>query len=855
MRPIHAFTISPSLPPELEHLRELAYNLRWTWDRDTIDLFRRLDRDLWEETYHNPVLMLGTIKQERLEEAAEDDGFLAHLERVYQGFKRYIKGSKTWYQRQHGKSEGPLVAYFCAEFGLTECLPIYSGGLGILAGDHLKSASDLGLPLVGVGLLYQQGYFVQYLNADGWQQERYPINDFYNLPLRLVYHDNGEPVTTRVEYPGRDVLARVWQAQVGRIPLYLLDTNIPENAPADRDITDQLYGGDQEMRIRQEIMLGIGGLRALDALGLRPTVCHLNEGHSAFLALERIRQLMEEHNLPFAAAREVAMAGNVFTSHTPVPAGIDRFPPALIDRYFQHLYPRLGLTRAEFLALGQDNPDDPNDLFSMAALALRLSAASNGVSVLHGQVTRQLFQHIWPGLPAEEVPIRAVTNGVHTRSWISRDMAILYDRYLGPRWAEDPGNPRVWQRVDEIPDEELWRTHERRRERLVAFARRRVREQVHSRGGSPLEIERASEILHPEALTIGFGRRFATYKRATLILHDLERLHRILVNPQQPVQIIYAGKAHPHDNEGKELIRQIVHLLNQEGFRNHIVFLENYDMNVARYLVQGVDVWLNTPLRLREASGTSGMKAAMNGVVNLSVLDGWWDEAYQPEIGWAIGQREVYENQAYQDEVESHAIYNLLEEELVPLFYRRGADGLPRGWIARMKASIRAVGPAFNTNRMVYEYARDFYMPAAQRHAYLTENNMARARMLAQWKSRLRQLWPQIRIESVQFDPTAPLCVGTELGVQATIYLGMLEPADVAVELVHGPVNPAGEIIAGVILPLACVDTIGDGAYLFAGAIPCRTSGRYGYALRVLPQHVDLHDPFEPRLIKWSNGV
>jgi len=855
MKPIHTFTISPSLPAELEHLRELAYNLRWSWDRETIDLLRRLDRDLWESTYHNPVLMLGTIKQERLEEAADDDGFLAHLDRVYQGFKRYMTARKTWYQRQHGRSEGPLIAYFCAEFGLTECLPIYGGGLGILAGDHLKSASDLGIPLVGVGLLYQQGYFVQYLNADGWQQERYPINDFYNLPVQQVQHKNGDPVTVTVEYPGRGVVARVWQAQVGRVPLYLLDTNVPANAPEDRDITDQLYGGDQDMRIRQEILLGIGGLRALDALRLRPTVCHLNEGHSAFLALERIHQLMEENSLPFAAAREAATAGNIFTTHTPAPAGIDRFPPALVDQYLQHLYPQLGLTRAEFLALGQDNPTNPNDPFSMAALALRLSAASNGVSVLHGQVARGMFQHIWPGLPEDEIPIRAVTNGVHTRSWISRDMATLYDRYLGPRWAEDPGNPRVWQRVDEIPDEELWRTHERRRERLVAFARRRVREQICNRGGSPVEIDRAGELLHPETLTIGFARRFATYKRAALILRDLDRLARILTHRQRPVQLIFAGKAHPQDNAGKELIRQIVHALRREDLQNHIVFLENYDMNVARYLVQGVDVWLNNPLRLREASGTSGMKAAMNGVINMSVLDGWWDEAYQPEIGWAIGQREVYENPEYQDEVESNAIYNLLEEELVPLFYRRGSDGLPRGWIARMKAIIRTVGPAFNTNRMVYDYARDFYMPAARRYAYLAENNMARARALAQWKRRVQQLWPQARIESVQADTAAALKVGANLGVQATIHLGMLEPADVAVELYHGPVDADGQIVAGAVLPLSLAEAIGEGGYLFAGAVPCNTSGRYGYALRVLPHHPDLNDPFELRLIKWSDGI
>ncbi len=868
MQPICTFTVVPSLPTRLERLRDLAYNLWWCWNLDAIDLFRRLDRDLWEESGHNPVLMLGGIKQERLEEAAEDDGFLAHLERVYQQFDRYVHSPNTWYKKAHGAlalsgstelaevlAEGsgePCIAYFSAEFGLTDCIPNYAGGMGVLAGDHLKSASDLGLPLVGVGLLYQKGYFRQYLNPDGWQQERYPENDFYNMPVQPALREDGTPVTVRVDYPGRKVTAQVWRAQVGRVPLFLLDTNIPVNNRQDQDITDELYGGDLEMRIQQEIMLGIGGIRALEALGIHPTLCHMNEGHSAFLALERIRILMEEQGLSFAEAREAASAGNVFTTHTPVPAGIDRFPPHLMDRYFSNYYRGLGLSREEFVALGRGNPVDHQELFCMTCLALRLAAHTNAVSQLHGKVSRRMWQGIWPGVPEDEVPITSVTNGIHIPSWTSLDLARLYDRYLGPRWLERPDAQTIWERVNEIPNEELWRTHERRRERLVAVVRRRLREQLNRRGVSPSEIERASEVLDPKALTIGFARRFATYKRATLILRDPERLARILNDKDCPIQIIFAGKAHPQDNPGKKLIQQIVHFARREEFRRQIVFIEDYDVSIARYLVQGVDIWLNTPLRPREASGTSGMKAAANGVLNMSTLDGWWDEAYQPDSGWAIGRGELYEDLNYQNDIESRAIYGILEKEIVPLFYDRNSDGLPHKWITRVKATMRAICPVFNTNRMVREYTERFYLPAAQRHQHLTENEMARAKALAQWKSHLREYWPNIRVDNVEAEAPARLKVGAELQVRAQVYLGVLEPKDVAVQLYYGLLDTRGEILKGEAIPMKWVESNGDGSHVFVGPISCRTSGRYGYALRVLPHHEDLGNPYEPGLILWA---
>jgi starch phosphorylase len=820
-----------------------------------IELFRRLDRNLWETTRHNPVLMLGTIEQQRLEQAAEDDAFLAHMEAILQRFDRYMQrreGKNGWYQKAYNSTDNPTIAYFSAEFGLTDCIPNYSGGLGVLSGDHVKSASDLGIPLIGVGLLYQQGYFHQYLSSDGWQQERYPLNDFYTMPLQLERHKDGTPLTVEIELGENKAIAQIWRVQVGRVPLYLLDTNVDSNPTEIRDITDQLYGGDNEMRICQEIILGIGGLRALRARGIEPVVCHLNEGHAAFLALERIRLLMEQQGLTFAQAREAAAAGNVFTTHTPVPAGIDRFPPALMDKYFGPYYKTLGLSRKEFLSLGRMHPENNDEPFNMAVLSLNLSAAANAVSKLHAVVSRRMWKDLWPGVPENETPIHPVTNGTHLLSWISHDMANLYDRYLGPIWREDPADPEVWARVDEIPDAELWRTHERRRERLVAFARRKLRAQLESRGAPPSQVEAAWDALDPEALTIGFARRFATYKRATLLLRDSQRLAQILNAPDRPVQIIFAGKAHPRDQAGKELIQDIVHLARQNEFRRRIVFLEDYDMEVARYMVQGVDLWLNTPRRFQEASGTSGMKATANGAINMSILDGWWDEAYRPDFGWAIGRGEVYEDHTYQDEIESKGIYDLLEKEVVPFFYDRGPDGLPRRWIAKIKAATKAICPYFNTNRMVREYTESFYLPTAERFLRLTKNDMERAKTLARWKENLARRWLEIHITHIETDTPEEVKVGDEIKVRALIQLGGLDPTDVTVQLYHGLIDDRGEIVPQAPIEMECTGCGVDGHCNFIGVIPCQLSGRYGYTIRILPFHEDLSHPFETRLIVWA---
>ena len=851
MRPLRTFRIEPSLPEELADLMELAYNLRWSWRGEVREIFRRLDQKLWETTGHNPVAMLGQIDQQRLDKLRRDPGFMAQFRRIHADLQEYL-GKQGWWGSSYGAVDEPKIAYFCAEFGLTECVPIYSGGLGVLAGDLLKSASELGLPMVSVGLLYQQGYFRQRLNADGWQLELFPRNDFHNMPVRPVMRGD-EQVTITVDLPGRRVNVRVWVMDVGRVKLYLLDTNAPENTPEDRQITSQLYGGDHEMRIRQEIVLGIGGVRALTALDIRPAVFHMNDGHPAFLAFERIRMLMADRGVSFDTAREAVMASNVFTTHTPVPAGNDAFESWLIDRHFDEYRQGLGLSRDEFLALGRQEEGNDDEPTSLTVLALRLASNRNGVSELHGNVSRRLWAGVWPDLPADEVPITHITNGIHTGSWISYDQAALYDRYLGPDWQGQPSEASIWETVDQIPDTELWRTHERRRERLVAFARRRLREQLERRGAGGVELAAADEVLDPEALTIGFARRFASYKRANLILEDIERLSRLVNNAERPVQIIFAGKAHPRDNPGKDLIRQIVHIARRPEFCRSIVFLADYDLNVARYLVQGVDVWLNTPLRPMEASGTSGMKVAANGGLNVSVLDGWWAEGYSPDVGWAIGSGESYEDLDYQNAVESQALYDLLEKEVVPTFYTRGGDGLPRGWIARMKAAMSKLAPFFNTNRMVRDYCEKFYMPAMARWDELTSSDLSAAKELAEWKRWLKEHFNEVRVESVQDNMNGLSHVGRSVRVDATVVLGEVTPADILVQLYYGQLDQDGQLQTGQAIEMIPQGERDDESRMrYIADLSCERSGLAGYTVRIIPRHRSLPDAREMGLIRWA---
>jgi len=852
MRPVRTFEVKAALPPPLAALEEVALNLRWSWDHETLSLFRRLDPELWEATGHNPVLMLGRMDQRRLEALAADEALLAHLERVKRDLDAYLTGNGTWYRKLFGATEKPLVAYFSMEFGLTECLPNYSGGLGMLAGDHLKSASELGIPLVGVGLLYQKGYFRQYLSPEGWQQERYPVNDFSTMPLAPFREADGTPVFVSLPLAGRTVAVKLWRVVVGRVTLLLLDTNVPDNPPDLCDITDELYGGDLETRIRQELVLGIGGMRALDRLGLRAQVYHMNEGHSAFVSVERIRRLMAEEGLSRREAWEIVHATTVFTTHTSVPAGIDVFPADLVERYLGPYLDEIGGDRQAILDLGRLHPGRREEGLNMAVTAIRFAGLTNAVSALHGHVSRAMWRDVWPGVPEAELPITHITNGVHPGSWISDEMRRLYDRYLGPRWAEEPGDTSVWQLVQEIPGEELWRTHERRRERLVAFARKRLLSQLRARGAGMAALARAEEVLDPEALTIGFARRFATYKRATLLLRDLERLARILNDPQRPVQVIFAGKAHPRDDAGKALIRDIVQCAARAEFRRRIVFLEDYDAVVARYLVQGCDVWLNTPRRPREACGTSGMKAVFNGVLNLSVLDGWWAEAFNPRVGWAIGTGEEIGDAEEQDRLDAGALYEVLEHEVVPLFYTRGADNVPRGWIAMMKTAMQELCPRFNTNRMVHDYLTKAYVPAQIRRAVLAQDGYRGARTLAAWRKAVRAAWPAVAILEVDADLPHELRVGGSFSVRCRLAAGPLSPEDLAVQVVLGPLDEHHQVVTSEVIPMAFHSRRDDGSLLFHAQVACSASGLQGFTVRVEPYHELLAHPHGTGLIRWA---
>ena len=849
-RSIHAFTVLPSLPERLAGLQKLAYNLWWCWNAEATALFRRINPDLFEALDHSPIRLLTSLDQTRYEELTRDTSFLADLDRASRHLQTYLD-EKTWFQATYPQEADTRIAYFSMEFGIHESVPVYSGGLGVLAGDHLKSASDLGLPLMGVSFMFREGYFRQYLNLDGWQQERYPENDFFNLPLIAELDAAGEPVMVSAPLPDRDVQLRIWRIQVGRVPLYLLDANIPQNRPEDRSLTAQLYGGDTHTRIQQEILLGIGGLRALRALGKEPTVCHMNEGHAAFVTLERIRNLMAEQKHDFNTAAEAVKAGTCFTTHTPVPAGNDAFPPAMIEQYLGAYVNTLGIDRAGFYAKGRQHPENDAEPFGMTVLALKLANTSNGVSKLHGSVSRKMWNDIWKGLPEAEVPIGSITNGVHTQSWLAPEMGELFDRYVHVEWEAKPTDFGVWAKAEAIPDAELWRTHSKCRAKLIAFARSRLKAQLQRRGAPPSDIHAANEVLDPEALTIGFARRFATYKRGDLIFRDAERLAKIVNDAKRPVQFIFAGKAHPKDNGGKELIAKVVHQAAKAEFRNHVVFLEDYDMNVARYMVHGVDVWLNNPRRPLEASGTSGMKVAVNGGLNCSILDGWWVEGYDGDNGFAIGAGEEYADLVYQDDVESRLLYELIERDLVPMFYQRDGEALPRQWIRRMKRSISTLVPVYNTNRMVEEYYKTCYRPSHHRFKTLTADHLKAAEELAVWRKGLLAAWGQVKVEGVDAPTNDLMKVGGEFPVSVIVNLGTLTPADVEVQICYGLLDSLGELTAPKSKALAPAGNAGS-TETFTGVVQCERSGQFGFSVRVLPKHANLPTPFEPAVITWG---
>jgi starch phosphorylase len=860
MRTLHRYEVSPSIPAELQPLTTLARNLWWSWNESARDLFARIDPELYGRLSENPIALLSAAPQARLDALAKDADYVAKLRRIKGELDTYL-ARETWFDRTYRGTPfaGATIAYFSMEFGVHESVPVYSGGLGVLAGDHLKSASDLGLPLVGVGVAFSQGYFRQSLDHEGWQTERYPPNDWHDLPVSPALASDGSRITVAVTLPAlgqpegkvRNVNLQAYRVDVGRVPLYLLDANLLENAPEDRALTNTLYGGDKNHRIRQEILLGVGGVRMLEALGVRPSVCHMNEGHSAFLALERVRQLMVREGASFDVAAEASSAANVFTTHTPVPAGNDAFAYDVITPYLRVLAEGLGMGGEEVRKLGKADPAQQGGEFSMPVLAIKMADRYNGVSVLHGREARAMWKGLWPELDEHEVPIGSITNGVHVGTWVARDLAALYARVLGPDWQERGDDRALWSRILDVPDAELWALRDRARARLVSELPARMRA-LTERKGLVFDPGKLPEPLDPNALTLGFARRFATYKRGTLLLRDAERLARILGRKDRPVQLVFAGKAHPQDWGGKELIRDIVRASRHDAFKGRIVFVEDYDMSVARALVSGVDVWLNTPRRPLEASGTSGMKAALNGVLNASVLDGWWAEAYAGDNGFAIGHGEEYADAEYGDRVEAQALYRLLEEEIVPLFYERDAGGLPRGWIARMKRTIATVAPVFNTNRMVEEYTTRLYDPAVRRFHSMTEEGLARAHALCTWRARVSAAWKSVCVENVSEKAPRPLETGRDLAVSATIQLGALGPSDVIVEAFYGRIGSDQAIKGGVAVALKHAEDIGGGLHRFDGAVPAREPGEHAFAVRVRPRNDALPNGFATRLLAWQ---
>ncbi len=851
MRNIQTYHVVPNLPAQLEPLREMVFNLWWTWEPSARRLFRHLDPELWHLTNHNPLRMLQLSRQARLIEVAQDETFLRDLAEVHGAFRKYLASKETYGKKGAGHAFKKPIAYFSAEFGFHESIPNYSGGLGILSGDHCKSASDLDLNFVAMGLLYRHGYFKQQINKDGWQEAVSLNQNFHHLPIREVLQDD-KILLVSVPLLGREVHAKIWRLHVGRIDLYLLDTDIPENGPEDRLITAELYGGDLEMRMRQEIVLGVGGVTALHALGLRPEVFHMNEGHSAFLSLERIRLLVTQENLDFYAALQVVASANVFTTHTPVPAGNDAFPREMMIRYFGTLATQLRISFDELFHFGQTTTD-PVASFSMTILALRTSRHANGVSKLHGEVSQTLWKDVWAGVPTREVPITSITNGIHTKTWMAPEFSALYTKYLGD-WEEHLTEPDFWRGVMDIPDAELWETHQKLKLRLVQFIRDRVRARRERLGESPESIRAVQAILDPEILTIGFARRFATYKRGALLFSDPERLQRLLNDSARPVQFIFAGKSHPRDEGGKALIQEVYQFARKAGFHNRIVFVEDYDTYIARRLVQGVDLWLNNPLRPLEASGTSGMKLPPNGGLNLSVLDGWWCESYNGKNGWAIGAEIDDGAIDFQNEVDASSLYQLLENQIIPLYYAKPDGKLPLAWLQLMRESIRSVTPVFNTHRMVKEYAERLYLPAAEAHREFSRDNYEAATVLSQWKAQMRKDWPQVRITNLQIanQDRQNIQVGETLQLSTTVHLGPVDPKHVRVEAYHGEAenDSLREATATIMTERGRIGQNGD--YLYEGSIPATESGTYGFSVRVIPTYPHLHQAHELRLIAWS---
>jgi len=849
MKRIFTYQVYPSIPKPLAFLEVLSRNLWWCWKQDAVTLFRRVEPELWKESGGNPIHLLSNVRQARLEELAVDDSFLAHLQRVKDRFTKRVAENVEPARAVYEKI-GPL-AYFSMEFGIHESIPIFAGGLGVLAGDYLKAASNMALPLVGIGLLYRKGYFRQYLDQEGLQQEEYPEIEFYYLPLERARDPQGNEITISIAGPDGEVHAFVWKVRLGRTPLFLLDTNLPENTPEAREITARLYVAEPKIRLAQEMLLGIGGMRALAAMNLFPSVCHMNEGHSAFSALERLALFMERYKIDLKTALQIVPRCTVFTTHTPVAAGHDSFPIDLVKPWIRPLQHRLGAGEEEILSWGQTEGFNKDAPFSMSILGLRMSQYRNAVSRLHGLTARKMWAHMWPGRPEDEIPISHVTNGIHVSTFIAQEIWPLFERYLGPEWYMSSRRLENINRIDEIYDDELWRAHEMARTRLIRTSRELIKKQYERRNAPKSVIDKIQTILDPEVLTIAFARRFAVYKRAHLLLQDPERLATILNNETRPVQIIFAGKAHPKDTEGKEIIKRLIQFIHRPEIRQRAVFIEGYDMALARCLVQGADVWLNTPRRPFEACGTSGMKAAINGVLNVSILDGWWCEGYSKERGWRISGDEEYVDYDYQDATESQALYNVLENEVIPCFYEKQEGELPKPWIQMMKASMKMAMKDFCSLRMLSEYEQRYYIPIIHRLKDLLKKNGLEARNLALREKRLHSLWKDIRIGLPVQTGKGPFRVGQSFEVTVEVGLGELDPEDVCVELYNGHMKSVDALQGVNTIPMAVVEYLGDGNYRYGCQVPCQLSGRYGFTVRATPEG-DNYLKYKPRLITWS---
>lgn len=859
MKALRRLTVRSPLPGNLVSLEELALNLRWSWHAPTREIFRFIDQGVWESCDHDPVRLLGEVPAERLAELSRDEGFVEWVESARADLDAYVS-TDTWFQELETTCNG--IAYYSPEFGITGALPQYSGGLGILAGDHLKSASDLGIPIIGIGLFYRSGYFRQALSWDGWQVEHYPVCDPEGTPVTLLRESDGTPAKVGVGLPGhRTLAARVWVAQVGRVPLLLLDSDVEENGAAEREVTDRLYGGGGEYRLQQEMLLGIGGTRALRAYCRitgtpEPDVFHSNEGHAGFLGVERIREIIDGHaGMDFASALEAVRAGTVFTTHTPVPAGIDRFPITLIEQYFGGDNAVAVVPVQDIVALGRETyPGGDPDTFNMAVMGLRLAGRANGVSMLHGAVSREMFAGLWPGFEGDDIPITSITNGVHAPTWVAQPMADLIAETTQSVFVNDAV---TWERMLDVDDQRLWETKRRLRSDLAQEARRRLRESWIARGAAEADLEWIAGVLDPDVLTIGFARRVPSYKRLTLMLRDRDRLRALLTDPIQPVQLVIAGKAHPNDDGGKRLIQELVAFADEHDVRHRIVFLPNYDMTMATTLYPGCDVWLNNPIRPLEASGTSGMKAALNGALNLSIMDGWWDEWFDGSNGWSIPSADRVDDAERRDDLEAAALYDLIASTVAPLFYERDERDIPVRWLSMVRHTLATLGPKVLATRMVREYVERLYVPAANSAMAAREADFALARELAAWKARVRDSWWGVRIDHIEADtPGDALRLGQSVTIRAYVSLGDLSPDDVQVDVIAGSVDADDVLRSPSVVAMRAEEQFEGNRWRYFVDLTVGQHGAFGYTVRAVPRHRGLTEPAELGLVALPmNGV